>query len=199
MKAQFQRDGQPTVTPPSPVPVQTRELEQADARWFAEEVHPHGSQLKGYLRNRFPAVRDVDDLVQESYLRIWKARVTHPIQSAKAFLFRIACNLALDAARHQQVSPIEAMGGLADLSGMEDKPGVVETMTREEKGKLLGQALGSLPARCREIVFLHKIKGLSQRAVADHLGLSEKTVANQITLGVKRCEEFFRSRGIEFF
>jgi hypothetical protein len=35
--------------------------------------------------------------------------------------------------------------------------------------------------------------------VAEQLGLSEKTVANQVALGVKRCEQFFRRRGIEFF
>jgi RNA polymerase sigma-70 factor (ECF subfamily) len=74
-----------------------------------------------------------------------------------------------------------------------------ELLNREEKGRLLGQALADLPERCRDIVFLHKSKGLSQRTVAEQLGLSEKTVANQVALGVKRCEQFFRRRGIEFF
>lgn len=74
-------------------------------KWFAEEVQPHGPSLRAFLRGRFPAVRDVDDVVQESYLRIWKARARHPIDSAKAFLFRIARNLALDTLRHEKNSP----------------------------------------------------------------------------------------------
>jgi hypothetical protein len=45
------------------------------ARWFAAEVHPHEPALRGYLWGSCPAVRDVDDVVQESFLRI--RRVNH--------------------------------------------------------------------------------------------------------------------------
>ena len=174
---------------PAPVP----------ARWFAEEVQPHEASLRAYMRGAFPSVRDVDDVVQESYLRVWRARAAQPIQSARAFLFRIARNLALDATRRRRASPIVAVDSLADLPVMDHGLAAAELLNREEKARLLGQALADLPERCREIVFLHKIKGLTQRAVAEQLGLSEKTVANQIALGVKRCEQFFRRRGIEFF
>ena len=169
------------------------------ARWFSQEVQPHEPVLRSYLRSTFPTIRDVDDVVQESYLRIWKTTATQRITSAQAFLFRVARNLALDVIRHESVSPLVPMGSLADLSVLDDRAGVAEVLTREEKGKLLGQALAALPMRCREILFLHKIKGLSQRAVAEQFGLSEKTVANQVALGVNRCEEFFRRRGLEFF
>ena len=167
--------------------------------WFTAEVQPHDASLKAYLRGSFPSVRDVDDVVQESYLRMWKARTVRPIQSVRAFLFRVARNLAVDLVRREQAVPMTRMGSLDCLSVLDDRPGAIELLTHEEKGRLLGQSLAELPDRCREIVFLHKIKGLPQRMVAERLGLSEKTVANQIALGVKRCEEFFQRRGIEFF
>ena len=169
------------------------------ARWFSQEVQPHEPVLRSYLRTAFPTIRDVDDVVQESYLRIWKRTATRRITSAQAFLFRGARNLALDVIRHESASPLVPMGSLAALSVPDNRADVVEVLTREEKAKLLGQAFATLPARCREILFLHKIKGLSQRAIAERFGLSEKTVANQVGLGVNRCEEFFRLRGIEFF
>lgn len=169
------------------------------ARWFADEVQPHDAHLKAYVRGAFPAVRDVEDVVQESYLRVWRARARQPIQSARAFLFRVARNLALDFARHERTSPITSMGSLGELPVIEERTGAVELLNREEKGRLLGRALANLPNRCREIVFLHKIKGFSQAEVAVRFGLSEKTVANQVALGVKRCEAFFRRHGIEFF
>ncbi len=169
------------------------------ARWFSQEVQPHGPVLRSYLRSTFPTVRDVDDVVQESFLRLWKTATTQRITSAKAYLFRVARNLALDVIRHESVSPLVSMGSLTDLPVLDDRAGVAEILTRVEKGKLLGQALAALPERCREILFFHKIKGLSQRAVAERFGLSEKTVANQVALGVNRCEEFFRARAIEFF
>jgi DNA-directed RNA polymerase specialized sigma24 family protein len=88
--------------------------------WFAKEVQPHDAQLKAYLRGAFPSVRDVDDVVQESYLRVWLARATQPIQSTRAFLFRVARNLALDFVRHERASPIVVLGSIArklDLRG----------------------------------------------------------------------------------
>ena len=170
-----------------------------NARWFAEEVLPHDPALRGYLRGSFTAVRDVEDVVQESYLRIWRTRAAQPIRSARGFLFRIARNLALDTVRHAQASPIDALGSLDGLSVVEEGLTAADSLTREERSRLVGQALASLPTRCREVVFLHKIKGFSQKDVADQLGLSEKTVANHVGLGVKRCEQFFRDRGIESF
>lgn len=169
------------------------------ARWFDAEVRPHEPALRGYLRGAFPAVRDVDDLVQESYLRMWRARAAQPIQSAKAFLFTVARRLALDHVRREAISPISGVNDLSGLPVIIEGPDAVEAISAQEKIRLLAEAVGSLPGRCREIVLLHKIHGLPQREVAARLGLAEKTVENQVALGVKRCEEFFRRRGIEYF
>jgi RNA polymerase sigma-70 factor (ECF subfamily) len=151
------------------------------------------------LRGAFPAVRDVDDVVQESYLRVWRARARQPIESAKAFLFTVARRLALDLVRREAISPLRDVGDLGALPVIEERPDVVETLSEQDKIRLLSEAIGSLPARCREAVFLHKIRGLPQREVAARLAVAEKTVENQVALGVKRCEEFFRRRGIEYF
>jgi RNA polymerase sigma-70 factor (ECF subfamily) len=78
-----------------------------EARWFADEVHRHELALKAYLRGSFPSVRDIDDVVQESYLRVWRARLAHPIHSTKSFLFQVARHLALDLVRRDRVSPID--------------------------------------------------------------------------------------------
>src|SRR5687767_3921161 len=77
----------PTSPSASYAPPCVVESQSDQSQWFADEVHVHESQLKSFLRGSFPAVRDVDDVVQESYLRIWKARAAQPIDSARAFLF----------------------------------------------------------------------------------------------------------------
>ena len=166
------------------------------ARWFAEQVHPHDSQLKAYLRSSFPAVRDVEDVVQESYLRIWRSRAVQPIHSAKAFLFTIARHVALNLLDRQRNSPVIFVGDLAVLPALEDKPCVVETVGKQEKLQLLVQALASLPPRCREITVLRKLKGVPQREVAEQLGIAEKTVEEQVARGVRRCEDYLRRRGV---
>jgi len=56
-----------------------------------------------------------------------------------------------------------------------------------------------LPARCREVVYLRKLKRLPQKEVAARLGISVRTVESQCALGMKRCEAYLRKHGIESF
>jgi transmembrane sensor len=57
-------------------------------------VHVHEPSLRAYLRTQFPFAPDIDDVVQESFLRLWKARMGQPIRYAKALLFKVARNAA---------------------------------------------------------------------------------------------------------
>lgn len=166
-------------------------------RWFDRDVHPHGSQLGAYLRRSFPAVRDVDDVVQESYLRIWKFRTAHPIQFTKAFLFKIARNVALNLLAHEQASPIDAVADLTALTVKDNRPTAAEAVCTREEILLLADGIEALPTRCREIFFLRRIKNAPQKEIASLLGISEQTVQVQVQRGVKRCQKFLRQHGVE--
>lgn len=164
-----------------------------------EEVHPHDSSLKAYLRGSFPAVHDVEDVVQESYVRVWKARAAQPIRCAKGFLFQVARRLALDVLRHGRASPIDAGRDLARLSVITHEPTGAETAALAERKRLLIAAVVALPHRCREIVILRKLEGVPQKEVAARLGISERTVENLVSRGVKRCEVYLRRHGLSSF
>jgi len=168
-------------------------------RWFTDEVHPHESALRSYLRNQFPRISDVDDVVQESFLRIWGAHAKKPILSAKAFLFRIARHAAIDLTRRSKASPINDVGDLREMDVVEDGPGVRDLVSMAEKTRLLAKAIDALPARCREVVILRKLKSVPQTQVALILGISEKTVETQLSRGLKRCGDFLRKRGVQHF
>ncbi|MES2693145.1 MAG: RNA polymerase sigma factor [Verrucomicrobiota bacterium] len=167
------------------------------ARWFTDEVHPHGGHLKSYLRGSFPSIRDVDDVVQESYLRIWRTKATQPIRSAKALLFKIARHLAIDLIRHHRRSPIDAVSDLSQLGVIEEGLTAFETVGLQEKIEMLTDALASLPARRRDIVVLRKLQRLSQAEVAARLGISERTVENQLYRGIRQCEAYLHQRGLK--
>ena len=166
-------------------------------RWFTEEVHPHGAQLKSYLRRSFPSVRDVDDVVQESYLRVWKRNLAQPIVSAKSFLFQVARRLALNTVRHDCASPIDERVTETGSSRVLEEKDLRETVCTRQEVLLLLDAIESLPRRCREIVLLRKIEGYSQRQIAETLGLSEQTVQVQACRGLKRLQQVFRERGLK--
>ncbi|MES2697832.1 MAG: RNA polymerase sigma factor [Verrucomicrobiota bacterium] len=169
------------------------------ARWFTDEVHAHDGQLRAYLRGSYPSVRDVDDVVQESYLRMWKAKLSHPIASTKSFLFQVARNLAIDTVRKKQSAPTETLVEDAAVSVLEEGTDAATALSRQEKIDLLSAALATLPHRTREIVFLRKFQGTPQREVAARLSVSERTVETQLAKGMKHCADFLRRRGVDGF
>lgn len=170
-----------------------------ESRWFAEEVHVHDVALKHYLRSSFPAIRDVEDIAQESYLRLWRRRAVDPIRSARAFLFTIAQRVALDAVRRLRRSPVDAEVCLGDIDVVDQAPGGSECLSRSERIQLLIEAIDALPGRCREVVVLRKLQLVSQRDTATQLGISEKGVENQLARGLERCRSFLRRRGVTDF
>jgi len=165
-------------------------------RWFVEQVHPHDARLKAYLRGSFPAVRDVDDVVQESYLRVWRRQKARPIQSVRAFLFKVARHLALDLLRHEQRSPIAPVADITQVDVVAEVTAVAESACLTEETELLLSAIERLPGRCREIYILKKLHGLPQKEIARRLAISEQTVEVQIGRGNRRCEQFLREAGV---
>jgi RNA polymerase sigma factor (sigma-70 family) len=168
-------------------------------RWFAEEIQPHESSLRSFLRGTFPAVQDVDDVVQESYLRTLRAKTAQPIRCAKAFLFTVARRLALDIARHERASPIAAVADFEALRVIDDRVDVAGEVARRERIALFADAIASLPDRCRDVFILHKINGYSRRETAHHLDIAEKTVEAHAAHAMQRCGEYLRRRGITSF
>lgn len=181
----------------NPAPAPAADSDQT--RWFADEVYAHDSQLRAYVRSKFPAIRDVDDVVQESYLRVWRARLARPIASAKAFLFQVARNLAIDAAREKSTSTIDTLRDLAALDVIEDGPNAADALCYREKVSLIVTALEQLPARCREVIIARKFNRIPQRDIAMKLGISERTVESHVTRGMSLIEAYLRRQGVSGF
>ena len=163
-------------------------------RWFAEHVQPHVAMLRAWLQSRFPRGVDLDDVLQESYLRVLQARAKQPLQSPKAFLFAVARNLALDQVRRREVAGGKDLVSIDDIDVLDEHDGIPETVARNQELELLTEAIQALPDRCRQIFTLRKIYGMAQRDIAEKLGISEHTVSAQLTLGVQKCTQFLARR-----
>ena len=160
-------------------------------RWFATEVQPHRPALRAWLLARFPTLPDVDDLVQESLARMLRAREAGPIGSARALLFTTARTLALDAVRRQRVVRFEPITDETPSSVLADGTDVAETVSKQQELELLTKAIQSLPERVRQVFTLRTAYGLTQKQIAERLGVSLSTVEKQMTQGIRLCAQFF--------
>lgn len=166
-------------------------------RWFAEQVQPHESDLRAYLRSRFPAEVDFDDLVQETYARILQAREQARPRCTRAYLFATARNAVFDWFRRKKILSIESTGEIESLRVPGDRLDVAEMICRNQEFELLSEAIASLPERCRQIVTLRKLHGASHREIARQLGIAENTVNAQIAIGVLRLRDYLKARGVK--
>lgn len=167
------------------------------ARWFAEDVQPHEGSLRAYLRGSFPTLHDLDDLVQEAYVRLIRAHNMGPVNSSKAMLFAIARNAALDLLRRQKAVAMEAVPDFDVVSGMVDQANAADAASAAQEVELLHESIRALPDRCRQVVTLRMIYGLSHRDIGTQLGISPITVNNQLTIGLERCRRFLVKKGVQ--
>lgn len=153
--------------------------------------------LKRYLSRFFPRAEDVDDVAQETFLRAFAAEAGQVVIAPRAFLFRVAKNLALnEKARlsHSLTQPLGDSAETAVISSMHE-PGADDQLDGKRKLALFAEAVADLPPQCRRVFLLRKIHGLSQREIAQRLGVSIGTVEKHIALGLLRTSEFLELKG----
>jgi RNA polymerase sigma-70 factor (ECF subfamily) len=166
------------------------------SRWFAAELQPHEPALRAWLRSQFPHLPDSDDLVQEAYARVLRARERGEVRTPRALLFTTARNLAIDWARRNRLVAFEPITESDAPRVYDEGRGVAESAAHRQELEILTHAIQALPDRCRQVLTLRKIYGLSQKEIAAQLGISEHTVEVQVANGMRRCTEFLARHGL---
>ena len=158
--------------------------------WFISEVLPLEAALMRFLRRNWRAESDIVDLRQEVYARVCEAASAAAPINPKAFVFTTARNLLIDRTRHARVVPLEVATDLEGWALGVDEVTPDRHLTAREEVRRLQAGLAVLPTRCREVVVLRKIEGLSQREVAARMGIREDTVERQTAHGMRALADF---------
>lgn len=166
------------------------------ARWFAEEVKPYEPALRAYLLKRFPSLPDHDDLVQETYVRLLRAKESGRLTYARAFLFTAARNVAIDLFRRRRVVSQEPMGEAQEQQVDEDAGDVVTNLEAAQRREMLVEAVAALPERCRQVMVLRYVHNRSHKEIAAELGISAETVKVHQVRGMHECAKYFRRHGL---
>jgi RNA polymerase sigma-70 factor (ECF subfamily) len=152
-----------------------------DDELLADLHRRYAGWLTERLRHRF-GVQAAEDLVQETWLRLapWPglSGVRHP----RAFLLRVATNLAIDEDRRRRRSRPVAVA-----------PAPCSELAAQHDAVLLRQVILSLPPSLRDVFVLNRFAGLTYDQVADRLGLSVKTVEWRMSRALAHCAAHLRA------
>lgn len=159
--------------------------ENLDA-WFAREILPLEESLLRYLARTWSNRDEIQDLRQEIYVRVYEAAAKGRPLAPKSFMFTTARNLLADRIRRGRVVSIEATADLDSLNVLIDEISPEQRTSAREELSLLAQALDSLAPQCRRVVWMRKVEGISQKQVAERLGITEGAVEKQITKGIRK-------------
>jgi RNA polymerase sigma factor (sigma-70 family) len=139
----------------------------------------------------------VDDIIQETLLRIWMNRDQLPgIEKPRSWILRIAYLQALSHLRSQKVKA-SAIDRLARSQEGESSETEQWLALRTIK-KLLSEAVQGLPPQQKKIYRLSREGGFSPAEIAGELNLSEQTVKNTLVNALKAIRAYLGKRGYSF-
>jgi RNA polymerase sigma-70 factor (ECF subfamily) len=153
--------------------------------------------LKRFLRRFIKSREGADDLAQEAFLRAFAAESERLIESPKAFLFKVARNLALNELARQSAAATQPLGDFEGREVLEDssQAAIDDAVDGRERIRMLARAIAALPPQCAKVFILRKMQGLSQKEIAARLNISVRTVENHVALGLVRCKAYMRAHG----
>lgn len=153
------------------------------------------SSLTRYIATFFVGREDIEDTVQETYLKALIAKETTDILSPKAFLFCVARNIALNKKARQEKIFMQNIGDFEDSIALQDEITPFDTLHSKEKWEAFCAAIDALPPQCRKIFLMQRVDGLSYKDIAKRLGISPRTVEKHLQKALQRCLEHLMMSG----
>ena len=158
--------------------------------WFCQEVLPLERALTSFIQRNWRVASDVKDLRQDIYERaLAGARMELPTHT-RHYLFTVARNHLINGAKRAQVVSIELVADMTDLELELDDFEMERHLSARDELRRAQLGLDQLPPRCREVVWLRKVEGLTTRETAERLGIGLDTVEKQITQGMRALVDF---------
>jgi RNA polymerase sigma factor (sigma-70 family) len=140
--------------------------------------------LIGFLVGRLGSVQDAKEIAQETYVRLLQLGQPDSHILVRAYLFRVAGNLAIDRLRRRATRdraedlPADLPGGSALPEGQ---------LLADEQVLLLSRCLRELPEKVRGAFLMFRLEGLSQSQIAERLNVTDRMVRRYITQALLHC------------
>ena len=138
---------------------------------------------------------DIEDIVQETFLRCYQAAEKTTIRHPRSFMLTTAKNLALNHVARADNHLCRGVASFEDsaIPLYRDNEPRKNDPELQEEFLLLCQAVRTLPVQCRRAFILKKVYGLSRKEIASYMGIAESTVQKHIAKGVLLCAEYLQA------
>ncbi|MGE5565076.1 MAG: RNA polymerase sigma factor [Parcubacteria group bacterium] len=146
----------------------------------------HNDTLLRFLRARLHSEADAREAAQEAYVRLLQLDDPGQLSFLRAYLFRIAANVATDLLRRRTMQSRAAQDSLFFEA---DEPATQERglQARQQLAKV-EVALSELPPKCREAFLLSRREGWASGRIAAHLGVSDRMVRLYLVRALEHLE-----------
>lgn len=157
------------------------------ARLFSE----HNRTLIAFLSSRLDSVAEAQEVAQEAYVRLLRLERPEQVGFLRAYLFRIASNLAVDRLRQRAArADTDQDEPLADLfEEWLTAPAPERRALAADQLRLVREALRELPRKTSAAFVMHAIEGRGFDAIAQTMQLSERMVRYHVARAMAHCRE----------
>jgi len=139
--------------------------------------------LIAFARSKTSSRDIAEEIVQNVFAELWERREAIPLNTEiKQYLFSAVKNDCYDFARHRKVEQkyLDYLN-----NNQEESTAFFDILIDEDFQKLINQVYNSLPEQCRNIFYMSRLEEMSYKAISEKLGISVKTVENQIGKALK--------------
>lgn len=159
-------------------------LARRDEASFEQVFKTHFKNLHAYACSITREEAAAEEVVQQVFVKLWERSEGLSIPgSVPAYLYRAVYNESLNYLKHQKVRSAYGQHVVHTMKGETEHAG--KSLQLKELEGRLAEAMNDLPEQCRTIFQLSRFEELRYREIADRLGLSIKTVENQMGKALK--------------
>lgn len=159
-------------------------IQNGDKPAFEEVFRTYYQALCNYACATVKDMDDAEEVVQNTFFNIWNKKEELEVRtSIKSYLYRAVHNECLNRIKHSKVRRLYAEDQKAFMAGgYEDSS---KQLHGKELGALINRAIDSLPEQCGNVFRLSRFENMKYQEIADHLGISVKTVENHMGKALK--------------
>jgi len=135
---------------------------------------------------------DVEDIVQDTFIKSYEAGLKQEIKFERTYMLKTARNLALNHAARACEQKNQYLDDLEILPSDLTSKTLESQIESKERFFNFCRATDTLSVEVKRVFLLKKIYGMSQKDIAEHIGLSESTVEKHVAKGLLQCSLYLQ-------